>query len=106
MKTEIRIRGYVFRAPFQCGQRVKVKGPNRPGDIDEEMCAPYVGCCGVVQWLRYQTGCGDRFPDDPMICVELDDGREYDFWHNELLTASSIGWQPFEQLAFCFMASP
>ena len=87
-------RGKVVGAPYQPGQRVKVIGPNAPGDVDEEMCAPYLGCVGVVEELRYRTGCGDRFPQEPMILVLLDDGRRYDFWRNELRKEVVIG-EPF-----------
>ncbi len=80
-----RSRSEIPGSPYQPGQRVKVVGPNAPGDIDQDMCAPYLQCEGTVRELRYGMGCGDRYPNDPMIFVQLDDGRNYDFWHNELV---------------------
>lgn len=85
-KPKRQFRSEVKGAPYQPGQRVNVVGPNAPGDIDEKMCAPYVGSSGTVTELQYGTGCADSYPADPMILVTLDDGRRYQFWHNELVS--------------------
>lgn len=75
---------HVPGAPIQPGSRVSVVGPEAPAGIDAEMCAPYIGCQGVIEELHYSTGCGDGYPKDPMLLVLLDDGRRYHFWNNEV----------------------
>lgn len=66
-------------APLPVGARVVVVGADEPDMTDE-----FLGAVGRVAELHYRTGCSDAFPNDPMILVFLDDGRNYQFWHNEL----------------------
>lgn len=58
-------------APFKIGQFVKV-GKEK----------------GIVQFLDYSGGCGESYPDDPMISVDVDDayseGGQGMFWKEEL----------------------
>jgi hypothetical protein len=70
-------------SPYQPGQRVRV--------IDAIDTSPpftdvseYVGLFGVVDYLEYSCGCGQTFPSDPMIGVSFSDGRQQEFWAEEL----------------------
>ena len=69
-------------APFQPGDNVKVVA------VVDEFTAPahptYIGQTGVVEYLEYSCGCGQTYPDDPMIGVRLDDHTIREFWHEEL----------------------
>jgi hypothetical protein len=41
-----------------------------------------------LQYLEYCAGCGQSYPDDPMIGVLLDGGAEKELWRGELATAA------------------
>ena len=66
--------------------------PYQPGDwvrvvwvIDETVDPVHVGRKGLVHHLEYDCGCGQRYPDDPMIGVRLFcTGLTVEFWHEEL----------------------
>lgn len=73
------IREPVPGAPRQPGDRVVVVRV-----IDPTASAEHVGQLGSVVHLEYGCGCGQRYPDDPMIGVELDDGTAEEFWRDEL----------------------
>mgnify|MGYP003491189248 FL=1 len=67
--------------------------PRRPGDLvrvvailDPTADAALVGAVGRVVHLEYGCGCGQRYPDDPMIGVELAGGIVEEFWRDELAT--------------------
>ena len=70
-------------SPYQPGQQVKVVSAIDTGppcmDVTE-----YIGLFGVVDYLEYSCGCGQHFPDDPMIGVSFPDGRQVEFWAEEL----------------------
>ncbi len=66
-------------APIRIGQHVTVTKA-----IDETCLADQIGCSGVVVHLEYSCGCGQTYPADPMIGVQLDDGRTDEFWLEEL----------------------
>lgn len=72
------IREPVPGAPRQPGDRVVVVRV-----IDPTADAALVGAVGRVVHLEYSCGCGQRYPDDPMIGVELPGGVE-EFWRDEL----------------------
>jgi hypothetical protein len=70
-------------SPYQPGQRVKV--------VDAIDITPpctnvteYIGLFGIVDYLEYSCGCGQHFPEDPMIGVSFSDGRQMEFWAEEL----------------------
>lgn len=67
-------------SPFQPADRVKVV------DIADSTADPRnVGKTGCVVFLEYDCGCGQQFPNDPMIGVRFDDGSgESEFWAEEL----------------------
>lgn len=67
--------------------------PRQPGDLvrvvtilDSTADAALVGSVGRVVHLEYGCGCGQRYPDDPMIGVELAGGIVEEFWRDELAT--------------------
>ena len=86
-------------APFKIGQRVEVvklidgtpdfEGKYLKDEDTEHMlwldsdkfC---VGVRGTVTHLDYACGCGQSYPDDPMIGVLLDVGIREEFWREEL----------------------
>ena len=67
-------------SPYQPKDFVRVVLSEEPDEgIDD--C---IGKKGVVVYLEYECGCGQSFPFDPMIGVQLEDGRTQEFWHEEL----------------------
>jgi hypothetical protein len=75
------IREPVPGAPRQPGELVVVAAA-----IDRAFhdVSEHIGKTGRVAYLEYGCGCGQRYPDDPMIGVELDDGSAEEFWREEL----------------------
>lgn len=67
-------------APFKIGEAVRVVGPG-----DETFDRSYLGRAGVVRYFEYRCGCGQSYPDDPMIGVELRGGKKEEFWKEELV---------------------
>lgn len=43
-----------------------------------------LGKSGKVTHFDYDCGCGQSYPDDPMIEVQFDDGKIEEFWKEEL----------------------
>ena len=82
-----RIREHVPGAPRQPGDAVLVVAAIDPNvhDVSE-----HVGKTGRVDYLNYDCGCGQRYPDEPMIGVVLADGTEEEFWPEELATAPRV----------------
>ena len=79
------IQSDVPGAPFVIGACVRVIQLT-----DETACPQHLGRSGVVVHFEYDCGCGQRFPDDPMIGVRMEDGTTDEFWAEELaLTAST-----------------
>jgi hypothetical protein len=74
----------ILGSPYQPGEVVRVV-PGDDGSVPE-----YIGGVGVVLYLEYDCGCGQTFPCDPMIGVRLDDGREYEFWRDELESCEAL----------------
>ena len=66
-------------APVEIGQQVTVRRV-----IDEQGDASFVGKMGFVVALEYACGCGQVFPESPMIIVQFDGGATEEFWHAEL----------------------
>jgi len=79
------IREVVDGSPIQVGTRVRILASDDP--TFDQTCA---GLDGTVTYLEYECGCGQTFPNDPMIGVLLHDGRVEEFWIEELaITGSS-----------------
>jgi len=69
-------------SPFQPGERVKfVQDSDGSADNDGEL----IGREGVVEYIEYSCGCGQSYPDDPMICVRFDNEKRQEFWKEELV---------------------
>lgn len=64
-------------APFLIGQAVKVV------KVDESTYGLF-GRVGTVVYYEYECGCGQTFPEDPMIGVRFEDGDREEFWAEEL----------------------
>jgi hypothetical protein len=65
-------------APFRIGDEVQVVRLS-----DETAYAKFLGRCGQVLYFDYSCGCGQRYPDDPMIGVQFLDGSA-EFWKEEI----------------------
>ncbi len=77
--TAYKVRSFVPGAPVQRGALVRVVRSCDETDLDE-----FIGKVGEVDYLEYTCGCGQSFPDDPMIGVKFDDGLEQEFWKIEV----------------------
>src|SRR5882724_5888913 len=70
-------------APFKIGAKVRVVQL-----VDETGNRAWRDRTGVVKYFDYDCGCGQSFPNDPMIGVESVRGKVEEFWKEELrLTA-------------------
>ncbi|MGH2568290.1 MAG: hypothetical protein ACRDGA_08125 [Bacteroidota bacterium] len=78
MPTSIGIIKDVPGAPFRIGQRVRVISI-----VDETGDERFLGKEGTVAYLEYDCGCGQTFPEDPMIGVRFLIDTE-SFWKEEL----------------------
>lgn len=68
-------------APFRIGQKVRIlQNPNNDNTFD----TTFANKVGEVWCFEYECGCGQTFPDDPMIAVRLKDGKSDEFWKEEL----------------------
>ena|SRR5258708_35879653 len=65
-------------APFKIGDRVRVTR-----GTDETFDPSYKGRVGIVEYLEYGCGCGQSYPQDPMIGVRFR-GDVDEFWREEL----------------------
>ena len=70
---------HVPGSPYQVGDRVTVARI-----LDEEGNQKYLNQQGEVVHLEYECGCGQRFPDIPMIGVRFIDGIMEEYWADEL----------------------
>ncbi len=68
-------------APFKIGQRVRIL--NNPSN-DETFDKRFANKVGEIKYFEYESGCGQTFPSDPMISVQLNNGKRDGFWHEEL----------------------
>lgn len=75
------IRDHVDGAPYQPGMPVRVVDAI---DRDVHDVSAFIGSRGVVEYLEYECGCGQRFPDDPMVGILFRDGRRQEFWSEEI----------------------
>lgn len=75
-----RIGQVVKGSPFQPGDIVRVIDA-----IDKESTdvSKFIGRFGKVVYLEYNCGCGQTFPNDPMIGVKFKN-RKQEFWKEEL----------------------
>lgn len=77
------VRQRVDGAPYQPTDVVRViMSAEAKGTLTD--VSAFVGLTGVVEYLEYSCGCGQRYPDDPMIGVRFPDGVLQEFWQEEL----------------------
>ena len=74
------IYGDVEGATFRIGERLRIVGSK-----DETFDTSYKGRVGSVEYFEYQCGCGQTYPDDPMIGVRFHDDAVEEFWAEELI---------------------
>ena len=70
-------------APFKIGAPVRVVQL-----VDETGNRAWRGRAGTVKFFSYDCGCGQSYPDDPMIGVESPRGKIEEFWKEELRVLS------------------
>jgi hypothetical protein len=69
-------------APFKIGDSVKVVSLS-----DDTADAEFLGQQGKVLYFEYSCGCGQTFPNDPMIGVQFAE-QAAEFWKEELARPS------------------
>jgi hypothetical protein len=69
----------VLGAPYRIGTPVRVVQL-----VDETGNRRWLRRIGVVKYFDYYCGCGQTYPDDPMIGVESRRGNVEQFWKEEL----------------------
>lgn len=74
-----RVRQNIHGAPFRIGDAVRVVM-----SADETFDKQYLGEVGTVLYFDYSCGCGQSFPEDPMIGVQFTGFRMEEFWKEEL----------------------
>lgn len=68
-------------APYRIGDVVVVlDNPNR----DTTFNCVYSGKQGVIEHFEYDCGCGQSFPEDPLVGVRFSDQKIAEFWKDEL----------------------
>lgn len=77
-------------APFSIGQRVKITTLVDIETLDylaippDEIEDTLIGQEGTLEHYDYDCGCGQIFPDQPMIGIRLADDTLIEFWPEEL----------------------
>lgn len=51
---------------------------------DETVSKKFLGRIGKVTHFDYSCGCGQSYPDDPMIGVRFSNGKIEEFWREEI----------------------
>lgn len=80
-------REHVVGAPFQPGDRVSIV---KAIDVSVYDVRQHVGSVGRVAYLEYDCGCGQTYPTDPMIGVDVGGAIE-EFWPEELASSAKAG---------------
>jgi len=69
-------------APYFIGSPVIVL--NNP-NCDESFNSDFIGMKGHVVFYEYDCGCGQTFPNDPMIGVLFSNKKIGEFWKEEIM---------------------
>ena len=77
LKNKIRLN--VPGAPFSIGNPVKVIQC-----VDDTLSPRFIGRKGKVIYFDYFCGCGQSYPNDPMIGVKFKKNLVEEFWKEEL----------------------
>ncbi len=67
-------------APYEISNHVKIRFA-----ADETFDHKFLGRVGTIVHYDYSCGCGQSFPDDPMIGVEFNDNMIEEFWKEEMI---------------------
>lgn len=74
-------------APFRIGQQVRIlDNPNNDDTFD----MTFANLIGEIRFFEYESGCGQSYPYDPLISVQLPNGRSDGFWKEELTANLAI----------------
>ncbi len=66
-------------APFRIGDKVRVvRG------TDETFDRRFLRRVGIIEHFEYSCGCGQTYPNDPMIGVKFRSSEVEEFWQEEL----------------------
>lgn len=68
-------------ATYRIGDKITVL--NNPLK-DETFDKKFIGKEGTVAFFEYDCGCGQTYPDDPMIGVKFRNGNVAEFWKDEI----------------------
>lgn len=71
-------------APFLIGDHVVIVKI-----VDNTADETLLGRRGLVAFFEYSCGCGQTYPEDPMIGVGID-GVVHEFWKEELALTSEV----------------
>ena len=88
-----KIKLNVSGAPFSVGDTVKVIQCT-----DETLSPRYIGREGKVIYFDYFCGCGQSYPNDPMIGVEFKRNSIEEFWKEELVLTSQLDTYHLDKL--------
>lgn len=75
------IRHHVNGSTYQPGMPVRIVDAI---DRDVHDVSEFIGLRGVVEYLEYECGCGQHYPEDPMVGILFHDGRRQEFWREEV----------------------
>jgi hypothetical protein len=78
MKSAHPIRINVDGAPFRIGDLVHIVRLS-----DSTADADFLRKCGRIVHFEYSCGCGQKYPDDPMIGINFA-GEIAEFWKEEI----------------------
>lgn len=66
---------------FLKGDMIRVlPNPNK----DETFNSDFIGEFGVIMYFDYECGCGQSYPNDPMIGIQFSNGQMEEFWKEEI----------------------
>ncbi len=74
-----KIRKNIRHAPYKIGGFVKIVFAT-----DETFDHKFLGNVGKIIYYDYSCGCGQSFPDDPMIGVRFKNKEIGEFWKEEI----------------------
>jgi len=74
-----KVKRNIKGAPYKIGNLVKVIFAT-----DETFDNSFMGQVGKIIHYCYSCGCGQSFPDDPMIGIEFNEGVIEEFWKEEI----------------------
>ncbi|RJP49886.1 MAG: hypothetical protein C4586_06720 [Anaerolineaceae bacterium] len=69
----------VEHSPYQPKDKVVILGFS-----DETGDQEFIGEIGIVEYLEYSCGCGQSYPNDPMIGIKFFDGSLIECWSEEI----------------------